>query len=104
MISKQKKKKVFAGIRTLFLAEIANFNVFSAQKHPTSSSQENTVRGKKKNQGGKNENRGEIAPPAPCWRRACLGGTIFVWGAQALFLGVHPQNAPPPRGAGPKTK
>ena len=28
-----KKKKVFAEIRRLFLAEIANFNVFSAQKH-----------------------------------------------------------------------
>ena len=29
-----------------------------------------------------------------------LGGTIFVWGAQAVIWGARPRNAPP-RGAGP---
>ena len=59
------KKKVFAEIRRLFLAKIANFNVFFRTKTPTSSSQKNTVGGQEENRGGKNENRGGIAPPAP---------------------------------------
>ena len=54
--SPKKKKKVFAEIRRLFLAEITNSNVFSAQKHATSSSQKNTVGVQEKNRGGKNEN------------------------------------------------
>ena len=60
---KKKKKKVFAEIRRLFQAEIANFNVFSAQK-PQLLPPKKYCGGARKKSGGKNENRGGIAPPA----------------------------------------
>ena len=63
----KEKKKVFTEIRRLFLAEIANFNVFSAQKHQLLPPPKNTVGGQERNRGGKNENRGAMPP---CWRRA----------------------------------
>ena len=48
------KNKVYAEILRLFLAKIANSNVFWAQKHQL-----------KKYRGGQEKNRGGIAPPAP---------------------------------------
>ena len=44
---KKKKKKVFAEIRRLFLAEITNSNGFSGQKQQPFPSKKNTVGGKK---------------------------------------------------------
>ena len=81
MISKQnKKKKVFAEIRRLFLAEIRNLNGFSGQKQqlfPPKSQDSNLDGGrlnlelvrvmltfKKKYSGGQEINRGGNAPPA----------------------------------------
>ena len=52
-------------MRRVFLAKIANFNVFSAQKHKLKKcrgGQEKNLGGKNKNRGGKNENRKGIAP------------------------------------------
>ena len=60
-----KKNKVFAEIRRLFLAEIANFNVFFRPIRATSSSQKIPLGGQEKNWEGKYENRGGIASPAP---------------------------------------
>ena len=57
------KKKVFAEIRRLFLAEIANFNVFSVQEHQLLPPIKIPWGGQEKNRGGKNENPGGIAPP-----------------------------------------
>ena len=54
--------KVFAEVRRLFLAEITNFNDFSAQKHqllPT-----------KKIRWGARKKSGRHCSPAPRWRRA----------------------------------
>ena len=92
----KKKKKVFAEIRRLFLAEIRNLNVFSGQKQqlfplknqhsnldvgtPKSRTGEGDAHFKKKktagrqeiNRGGKNKNRGGGGAMlfAPRWRRA----------------------------------
>ena len=48
----KKKKKVFAEIRRLFLAEIANFNVFSAQIHQLFSPKKIPWETRKKSGGG----------------------------------------------------
>ena len=63
----QKKKKAFAVFRRLLLAEIANFNVFSAQKQQLLPPKK-IPWGARKKSGGKNENRGGALPPR--WRRA----------------------------------
>ena len=78
-----KKKKVFAEIRRLFLAEIANSNVFSAQKHQL-----------KKIPWGARKKSGGIAPLPPRWRRACWDYIIFAvliikWNLLKKKLQVH---------------
>ena len=60
-------------MRRLFLAKIANFNIFYAQKHQF---KKIPWGGEEKNRGGKNENRGGIAPR---WRRACIRAGIKTW-------------------------
>ena len=73
-----KKKKVFAKIRGFFLAEIANFNVFSAQKHQLfpkkyrggarkkSGSQKRKSGGQKRKSGGHSPPAGD-APGSNAW-------------------------------------
>ena len=80
------KKKVFAEIRVFFLAEIANFNVFSAQNTNFLLPKKYRGGARKKNRGGKNENRGGIAscPPAgdaPAWKhnRWCMMRSMQVY-------------------------
>ena len=51
-IKKKKKEKIFAEIRGLFLAEIENFNVFSAQKHQLFLPKKYRGGGQEKNRGG----------------------------------------------------
>ena len=58
------KKKVFAEIRRLFLAEIANFNVFSAQKQQLLPPKKYRGEGAKKIGGAKTKIGGHC-PPAP---------------------------------------
>ena len=38
------------------------------------------------------------------WAQPSLGGTSFVWGAQAVIWGGTAPKCPPPRGAGPAFK
>ena len=59
---------------------------FRPKKKTTSSSQKNTVGVQEINLGGKNENRGSIAPVPPRWRRACI--LRFLFSAAMLFLEV----------------
>ena len=73
------KKKVFAEIRRLFLAEIAIFNVFSAQKQQLLPPKKIPWGARKKSRGGgKNENQGGIAPLPPRWRRAWMVAFIML--------------------------
>ena len=60
------KKKVFAEIRRLFLAEIANFNVFSAPKHQLLPPKKTPWGARKKSGGQKQKSRGHcpLCPPA----------------------------------------
>ena len=60
------KKKRSSPKSVFFLAEIANFKVFSAQKHQLLPPKKYRG-GQEKNRGGKNENRGGIAPLPPLW-------------------------------------
>ena len=65
VISKIKlKKKVFAEIRKLFLPDIANFNVFSAQKHQLLPPKK-IPWGARKKSGGQKRKSGGHCPPAP---------------------------------------
>ena len=60
------KKKVFAEIRTLFLAKITNSHGFSSQKQQLFPAKKIPWGARNKSGGGgKNENRGEQCPPAP---------------------------------------
>ena len=61
----QKKKKVFAKIRGLFLAEIANFNVFSAQKHQLLPPKKIPWGQEKNRKGGQKRKLGGHCPPWP---------------------------------------
>ena len=58
-----KKKKAFAKIRRLFLAEIASFNVFSAEKHQLLPPKKIPWGGKKKIGGEKTKIGGALPPP-----------------------------------------
>ena len=60
----------------LFLAEIANFNVFFFKKHQLLPPKKYRG-GQEKNRGGKNENRGALPPCPPA-------GDAPAWGAVIL--------------------
>ena len=70
----QKKKKVFAEIRGFFLAEIANFNVFSAQKHQLFPPKKIPWRARKKSGGQKRKSGGQPFR----WRRACVKAGLML--------------------------
>ena len=81
------KKKVYSEIGRLFLAEIANSNVFSGRDQQVFPPQK-IPWWQEINRGGKNENRGGIAPR---WRRACLAlkhpknMKLFLWEIQRIL-------------------
>ena len=82
----QKKKKVFAEIRRLFLTEITNFNRFFRPKKATSSSQKKYRGGQEINGGGKNRKSGRHCPPLlPHWRRACYA-PCYAPGVKKYYL------------------
>ena len=65
------KKKVFAEIRRLFLAEIANFNVFSTQKHQLLPPKKYRGGARKKSKGQKRKSGGHCL--------GAIGGALTRW-------------------------
>ena len=100
---KKKKEKVFTAIARDFPAEIAYLSGFSGQKH--------VMNVKNVTKSGVSPQKTPIlasscAPEAPSLlissghNPRLGGGTIFVWGAQAVSWGGTAPECPPPRGAG----
>ena len=79
-LQKVKRKKVLTKIRRLFLAEIASFNVFSAEKHQLLPPKKIPWGARKKIRGAKTKIGGALPLLPPRWRRACwpvFGNTVF---------------------------
>ena len=90
------KKKVFVEIRRLFLPDIANFNVFSAQKHQLHPPRKIPWGGQEKNRAGKNGNRGGIAGDAPGTTNIFSYCRFGVWAGEMFLGGRRPSWHPPP--------
>ena len=87
-LQKKKKEKIFAEIRGLFLAEIENFNVFSAQKHQLFPPKKIPWGGQEKNRGGARTKIGGALPPCLPAGDAPEITTILIYTARSTKISL----------------